>query len=98
MDQVTIIDGKVFECNQCGACCRCLNFIPEMREYDIGNGVCRYLDNNKCSIYNQRPDICRGEYLYHKFYDGMDVDEYYHMLNKYCDLIRKGQVNWGKTT
>ena len=35
MEQVTVIDGKVFECSQCGACCRCLNFVLQMKEYDI---------------------------------------------------------------
>ena len=45
MDEVTIIDGKIFKCEQCGECCRHLDIIPSMASYDIGNGVCRYLLN-----------------------------------------------------
>lgn len=92
MDQITNINGKIFECKQCGECCRHLDKIPEMVEFDRGDGVCKYLSINKCSIYNQRPNICRGEYLYHLCFEGMDVDEYYKMLYKYCDMIRGGKL------
>ena len=97
MDEITVINGKVFECNQCGECCRCLNHIDQLQEYNLGNGVCKFLENNKCSIYNERQNICRGEYLYYMYYEGMDVDEYYHMLHHYCDLIRGGKIDWKKT-
>lgn len=93
MDKVTIIDGKIFKCRQCGECCRHLDIISQMKEFDSGNGTCKFLDNNKCAIYNKRPDICQGEYVYHKFYEGMDVDEYYNMLYRLCDLIRGGSLN-----
>ena len=90
LDAVTIIDGKIFKCEQCGECCRHIDFLPCMKEYDIGNGVCKYLLNNKCIIYNERPNVCRGEYLYHLCYEGMPVDEYYKLLHNYCNLIRGG--------
>ena len=93
MDQVTVIDGKIFECNQCGECCRHLDKIPKMKEYNRGDGVCRYLFNNKCSIYNQRPNICRGEYIYHMYFEGMDVEQYYSLLHYYCDIIRGGNLD-----
>lgn len=89
MDQVTIIDGKKFECSQCGECCKLLKKYPPMADYDRGDGVCKYLLDNKCSIYNQRPNICRGEYVYHTYFEGMDVDEYYGMLYRYCNLIKE---------
>ena len=88
MDQITVISGKKFECNQCGECCKQLKKFPQMADYDRGDGVCKYLFDNKCSIYNQRPNICRGEYLYHTCFEGMDVDEYYGILYHYCNLIR----------
>jgi len=28
-------------------------------EWDRGDGACKYLENNVCSIYEQRPEICR---------------------------------------
>ena len=90
MDAVTIIDGNQFVCEQCGECCRHIDLVPEMKEYDIGNGTCKYLSNSKCLIYNKRPNICRGEYVYHQYYEGMDIDEYYKLLHKYCKSIRRG--------
>lgn len=93
MDEVTVIEGKIFECSQCGACCRYLDRIVAMEAYDRGDGVCRYLSNNKCTIYNQRPDICRGESLYHLCFEGLKVEEYYRLLHHYCDVIRRGDLN-----
>lgn len=98
MDQVTIIDGKVFQCSQCGECCRHLDRVPEMAPYDLGTGVCRYLAGNKCSIYNQRPPLCRGEYLYHRYFEGWAVDDYYNLLYRWCALLRGGKADWQKTT
>ena len=92
MDEVTIINGKQFECEQCGECCKHIDLVPDMKKYDIGNGICKYLLDNKCQIYNDRPNVCRGEYIYHKFYEGMDVDDYYQLLHKYCSLIRGGSI------
>lgn len=89
MDEVTIIDGKIFDCKQCGECCRHLYLVPGMEAFDLGNGVCKHLNNNRCAIYNHRPNLCRGEYIYHKCYEGMDVDDYYRLLHKYCEIIRR---------
>ena len=36
MDQITVIDGKIFECSQCGACCRHVDKLAKMKEYDRG--------------------------------------------------------------
>ena len=48
----------MFDCDKCGLCCRNIHKIPQLKEYDLGNGVCRYLtSNNLCSIYENRPDI-----------------------------------------
>ena len=93
MDEATVIDGKVFDCEQCGECCRHLDYIPGMEDYNLGNGICKYLLDNKCIIYNKRPDICRGEFLYHLCYESMDVDEYYKLLHNYCNLLRGGFLN-----
>jgi Fe-S-cluster containining protein len=49
---------------KCGLCCKILQHIPVLSEYDIGYGVCRYLLNNLCSIYEDRPQICNIEEMY----------------------------------
>ena len=48
----------MFKCNQCGACCKLLvkDHAPEL---DRGDGICKYLKDNKCTIYEDRPMKCR---------------------------------------
>lgn len=49
-----------FECSRCGACCKLIGTLPEMRNYDRGDGACVHLTaDNECAIYNERPRICR---------------------------------------
>ncbi len=46
-----------FECWKCGACCKLAGF--KAPELDRGDGACIHLtDDNLCSIYENRPDIC----------------------------------------
>lgn len=40
----------MFKCDKCGECCRHLDKSEEYRELDRGDGVCKYLDQNLCSI------------------------------------------------
>jgi len=91
MDDVTIIDNQRFYCQQCGECCKHLDVVDFLPEYNRGDGVCKYLRaDNKCSIYNERPSVCRGEYIYHKYYEYMSVKDYYELLYSLCEKIRKG--------
>ena len=55
-----------FPCSVCGACCRHISNIPELRSFDLGNGVCKELDpkSNKCKIYDNRPLVCRIDEMY----------------------------------
>jgi Fe-S-cluster containining protein len=57
-----------FPCIKCGLCCKTLKNIPILSEYDNGNGVCRYLANNLCSIYDSRPLVCNVEAMYSKYF------------------------------
>lgn len=90
MDQVTILGGKVFACEKCGACCKHLDIAKLLpAEFDRGDGQCIHLlPTNRCAIYNNRPDICRGEYLYHTYFNGIEIDAYYKMLHELCLSIR----------
>ena len=54
----------MFHCDKCGICCRSLRRSPLYRELDRGDGVCRYLDGNLCSIYATRPLLCRVDESY----------------------------------
>ena len=57
-----------FPCKKCGLCCKMLHNIPILSDHDKGNGTCRYLVTNLCSIYENRPLICNIEKAYLSFF------------------------------
>lgn len=59
---------KIFPCSKCGECCRHINLIPQLSEFDRGDGICIHLSGNLCDIYEQRPEICRVDVMYQKYY------------------------------
>ena len=64
----------IFPCTKCGLCCQNISSIPELKDYDLGTGICKYFDSitNGCEIYENRPLICRVDKMfdlkYHKFF------------------------------
>lgn len=57
---------NTFPCNCCGACCRNVHLAKETRFLDRGDGCCRHYDDSskQCSIYDDRPSICRVDEQY----------------------------------
>lgn len=52
-----------FQCNSCGACCRIAGKSGLMPSQE--NGACIYLtEDNKCSVYDQRPILCNVDKMY----------------------------------
>lgn len=82
-----------FECDKCGACCRCAEGISKSPNLDRGDGVCRYLNNdNTCSIYEERPDICRVDDMYEQYFsDVYSREEYYKITHECCKLLKQKQ-------
>lgn len=79
-----------FHCEKCGECCRHIDQIPQLAEYDNGNGVCIYLNGNLCSIYSSRPQICSVDTMYKKEYSSQfSKDEFYRINELACKEIRK---------
>ena len=67
---MTIGQGKLpFPCNGCGKCCRKVANSPQTMWLDRGDSVCRHFDEiqNSCTIYENRPLICRVEDYYEKY-------------------------------
>jgi len=65
-----------------------LRHIPILSEYDKGNGVCRYLVNNLCSIYENRPLICNTEKMYLSYFrEKMTENEFVTMNMEGCVQI-----------
>lgn len=58
----------MFLCDMCGECCRNLNKSPIYDDLHDGDGVCRYLKGNLCTIYENRPLLCRVDESYSVFF------------------------------
>lgn len=80
----------MFQCDQCGECCRNLDKSPLYAELDRGDGECRYLCGNQCSIYESRPVLCRVDMCYDLFFSKMlSRDEFYEMNYRVCLRFKK---------
>lgn len=79
---------KDFQCIKCGECCRHLDKIQDLAHLQI-NGICKYLSNNLCSIYNNRPIICNRYKLYEKYKNVLTEDEFMEDVVYYCELLKK---------
>ncbi len=81
----------MFQCDCCGECCRNLNRSDLYQSLDRGDGVCKYLDGNQCSIYHERPLLCRVDESYEVFFKGQYSKEEYYKLNyEACKKLKKG--------
>ncbi len=80
----------MFICNQCGECCRHLGQSEVYAKLDRGDGVCRYLKRNICSIYKNRPLLCRVDECYEMFFKSQYNYEEYKKLNyEACNLLKR---------
>ena len=79
----------MFRCDQCGACCRHVNLSSLYSYLDRGDGVCKYLSGNLCSIYAARPLLCRVDESYRQFFsDIMTKEEYYQQNYESCKKLK----------
>lgn len=82
----------MFKCDRCGECCRNLNMSPIYSELHNGNGICRYLKGNLCSIYAERPLLCRVDESYNLiFKDKLSYEEYLCLNYKYCIELKRNR-------
>ena len=78
---------KPFNCDKCGLCCKMTHGTP----LDRGDGNCKHLDIDKglCTIYENRPPICRVDEMYkRKNLKGVSWEQYKEMSHKACDVIK----------
>lgn len=71
----------MFTCDKCGECCRHVNLSAIYRYLDRGDGICKYLRGNLCSIYDTRPLLCRVNESYETFFKNFIVREEYDKAN-----------------
>ena len=80
----------MFMCNQCGECCRHLDQSTVYAGLNRGDGVCRYLRGNICSIYKERPLLCRVDECYEVYFKNQYNYEEYKKLNyEACNILKK---------
>lgn len=80
----------MFECDKCGCCCRNLHKSKLYFELDRGDGVCKYLVGNLCSIYEKRPLLCRVDQCYERFFSQwMSRKEYYEQNKEACKRLKE---------
>ena len=79
-----------FNCDCCGICCKNIKYVSQLKSYDNGNGQCIYLGkDNKCSIYNNRPEICNVSIMYKKYYSSYYTEkEFYELNHKVCIKLK----------
>jgi len=80
---------KEFNCWQCGACCRFCHMVPELKQFDRGDGTCIHLqEDNSCGIYEDRPDVCNTQTMWKKHYSqGMTWNQYVKYGEEVCKSL-----------
>lgn len=79
----------MFKCTCCGECCRNLDKSDIYMELDRGDGTCKYLDGNKCSIYDERPLLCRIDGSYEVYFmERYSKEEYYELNYSVCKQLQ----------
>ena len=80
----------MFVCNQCGECCKNLDKSELYKDLDRGDGVCIFLDKNRCSIYHDRPLLCRIDDCYEKYFKSKySLEEYYELNYQVCRKLKE---------
>lgn len=80
----------MFECDKCGNCCRNLKMSELYSDLDRGDGVCKYLVGNLCSIYEKRPLKCNIDKSYDEFFSKtMSREEFYEENYRVCEKLKR---------
>lgn len=80
---------SVFPCTSCGACCSSIEGIDFLADYN-NNGKCDMLKNNRCTIYDSRPLLCRIDEAYDQlFSDFMTKKEFYFENARACNQLQE---------
>ncbi len=81
-----------FPCTGCGLCCQNISTVKELKSFDLGNGVCKYLNllDNSCEIYESRPDICKIDKMFEIKYSHYFTKEVFYIENaKVCNRLQE---------
>ena len=88
---------KKFNCVEgCGECCRHIHLVEGLKHLQSGDGICQYLVGDKCSIYKDRPDLCKYDKVYEMMKDDFTLDEFDKISIKYCEQLQNFKLERGK--
>jgi len=82
----------MFPCTACGLCCQNISKVKELKNFDLGNGICKYFDpiNNSCKIYDRRPNICSIDKMFYLKYKRYFTREAFYIENaKVCNALQE---------
>ncbi len=80
----------MFICDKCGKCCSHIGGIEVYKDLDRGDGVCKYLEKNLCSIYKNRPILCRIDESWEKYFSSvMSLEEFYKLNYQGCKELKE---------
>ena len=88
--EVNTPSSHAFPCTQCGRCCQNVHLSDETLFLDRGDGTCKHYDaeNKACSIYTERPDICRVDRMYALRYAHLHTwDEFVALNLRICEHL-----------
>lgn len=86
------LEELTFPCTSCGLCCQNISNIEELKDYNLGNGICKHFDmmNKNCKIYDDRPNICRVDKMFQLEYKKYFTKEVFYMENaKVCNALQE---------
>lgn len=89
--KVNTLPTYIFPCTQCGLCCQNVHRSNETLFLDRGDGTCRYYDSasKACSIYTDRPEICRVDQMYTLRYAHLYTwDEFVALNQNVCEHLQ----------
>ena len=79
-----------FNCDMCGLCCKNIKYSSLSAELDRGDGICKYLRDNLCEIYAERPIFCNVEAYYDKYLSKiMSREDFYKINYEICAELKK---------
>lgn len=80
----------MFKCDKCGECCRNLDKSDLYKDLDRGDGICKYLYENICSIYEERPLLCRVDESYELLFKNIiNRSDYYKFNYESCKKLKE---------
>ena len=80
----------MFQCDKCVQCCMNMHKSLIYEELHSGYVICRFLNENICSIYETRPLVCRVDESYDVFFkERMSYEEYIQYNYECCEILKR---------